>query len=125
MAATLRITDNPQRWPSIICKDISGVELPSSQKRGGIVERIQLHDIRRQTTIESLVPCIIDGLKSECRESPPLLLWNDRGLSLFDEVLGSPEYYPAAREWTLLHTAVHKIAYSISSGDRLIELGAG
>lgn len=124
MTATLRInTNDAQHWTPAYTKDVFKIEPSAPRKR--TVERIQLHDIRRQTTTQSLVPCIVDGLKSEFRESPSLLLWNDRGLSLFDEVLGSPDYYPASREWSLLRTAVHKIAYSISSGDRLIELGAG
>ena len=124
MATTLSISRNAQSWSPIFSKDLSLAETSSSKKVSN-VERIQLHDIRRQATAQSLVPCIVDGLKSQHRESPSLLLWNDRGLSLFDAVLDSPDYYPATREWSLLHNAVCKIAYSISSGDRLIELGAG
>lgn len=125
MATTLRISRDAQYRSLILSNDAFKAETPSSSKNVRNVERIQLHDIRRQDTAQNLVPCIMDGLKSECRESPPLLLWNDRGLSLFDAVLDSPDYYPATREWSVLHNAVNRIAHSISSGDRVIELGAG
>lgn len=125
MAITISISTDAQSWSPILSKDVFRAETSSFNGSVRNVERIQLHDIRRQATAQSLVPCIVDGLKSERRECPPLLLWNDRGLSLFDAVLDSPDYYPATREWSLLHNAVHKISYSISSGDRLIELGAG
>ncbi|KAK2592654.1 hypothetical protein QQS21_009653 [Conoideocrella luteorostrata] len=88
-------------------------------------ELIQLHDIRQQPTAQNLVPAIVKGLSAPSKDLPSLLLWNDHGLSLYDTVLESPDYYPATREWSLLHTVVHKITHSISSGDRLVELGAG
>jgi uncharacterized SAM-dependent methyltransferase len=74
---------------------------------------------------QSLLPSILDGLRSEHRTSPSLLLWNDEGLSLYDAVLEAPDYYPSTREWSLLHNVVQRIASKISSGDRLMELGAG
>jgi uncharacterized SAM-dependent methyltransferase len=86
---------------------------------------LQVIDIRRQKAPASLVPSILAGLRSKERELPGLLLWNDRGLSLFDAVLESPDYYLTRREWSLLSAAVHEIVSSIQSGDRLIELGAG
>ncbi|OCK74422.1 hypothetical protein K432DRAFT_339000 [Lepidopterella palustris CBS 459.81] len=125
MAITSSISRDAKSRSSILSKNVFRAETSSSNRSGRDVQRIQLHDVRRQATAQSLVPCIVDGLKSERRQSPPLLLWNDRGLSLFDAVLDSPDYYPATREWSLLHNAVRKISYSISSGDRLIELGAG
>lgn len=112
MATTVAVT---QDWPK-----------KAEAASGVVVERIQLHDIRRQTTAQGLVPSIVSGLKKvEDRESPSLLLWNDAGLSLFDGVLESQNYYLANREWTLLRQQVDKIVSSIASGDRLIELGAG
>lgn len=126
MANALGITQDTQLWSPILTKDILKPQSSSSTKSHvRNVERIQVRDIRRQATAQRLVPCITDGLNSEHRESPSLLLWNDRGLSLFDAVLDSPDYYLTTREWSLLRDSVQKIAYSISSGDRLIELGAG
>lgn len=89
------------------------------------VERIQLHDIRQRAYHQNLVPSMVTGLQSESKELPSLLLWNDRGQQLFDVILDSQDYYPASRETELLHNCVQRIVYSTSSGDRLIELGAG
>ena len=123
------ISGDAQSSSTILSKDVLRTETLSSTKgsvRNKNAEQIQVHDIRcREAIAQSLVPCIVDGLKSERRESPPLLLWNDRGLSLFNAVLDSLDYYLATREWSLLHNAVHKICYSILSGDRLIELSTG
>ncbi|OQE34623.1 hypothetical protein PENCOP_c016G07432 [Penicillium coprophilum] len=89
------------------------------------IPRIQLHDIRHKTDDEGLVPQILSGLESDEKELPSLLLWNGRGLELFDEILDSQKYYPARREPKLLSECVQKVAYNISSGERVIELGAG
>lgn len=87
--------------------------------------RIHLHDIRRQTNSESLPTQIVAGLKEEQKSLPSLLLWNGRGLKLFDAILDSGKYYPAKREPELLASCMPKIAHKISSGERVIELGAG
>ncbi|OQE17795.1 hypothetical protein PENFLA_c023G05373 [Penicillium flavigenum] len=97
----------------------------STLARSPTVARIQLHDIRQKTDDEGLVPQILSGLESDEKELPSLLLWNGRGLQLFDAILDSQKYYPATREPTLLSSCVQKMAYNISSGERVIELGAG
>lgn len=125
MASAFAFTRDVFTWPKARNTDeIKPQKAHRPQKRLR-AERIPLHDVRQQPTAQSLVPSIVDGLSSNPRELPALLLWNDGGLSLFDAVLESPNYYPATREWSLLHNVVHKIAHTISSGDRLIELGAG
>ena len=96
-----------------------------TQDNADVSRGLQLVDIRHQAAPTSLVPLILSGLRSQERELPGLLLWNDRGLSLFDAVLESPDYYLTRREWSLLCAAVHEIVSTIQSGDRLIELGAG
>lgn len=88
-------------------------------------KRLQIIDIRRQKAPTSLVPLVIAGLQTKERELPGLLLWNDRGLSLFDAVLDSPNYYLTRREWSLLCAVVDEVFSSVQSGDRLVELGAG
>jgi uncharacterized SAM-dependent methyltransferase len=74
---------------------------------------------------QSLLPSILNGLRSEQKTSPSLLLWDDEGLSLYDVVLEAPEYYPSIREWVLLRNVAQRIASKFTSGDRLMELGAG
>lgn len=99
---------------------------PDASSRRARYGGLQVHNLRQATTAtNSLVPSIIQGLRAEDRELPSLLLWDDQGLSLFNAILDSPEYYLANKEWALLHNEVHNIVASISSGDRLVELGAG
>lgn len=106
-------------WPGALSHhQATGV----ARRLGG---HIQVHDIRRTTDDEGLVPQILSGLDSDEKELPSLLLWNERGLQLFDAILDSKLYYPATREPELLSTSVQKLAYSISSGEKVIELGAG
>ena len=89
------------------------------------VPRIQLHDIRQQSNSDGLVAQITAGLRVGEKVLPSLLLWNGRGLQLFDAILDSGKYYPAKREPELLSTCMSKVAYRISPGERIIELGAG
>ncbi|EIT80983.1 histidine-specific methyltransferase [Aspergillus flavus] len=85
----------------------------------------QILDIRKRTSRIDLYHEILAGLRAKDKELPSLLLWNDRGLDLFSEILNSDEYYPRRRETQLLQTHVNEFTRSISSGERLIELGAG
>ncbi|KAL3421183.1 Ergothioneine biosynthesis protein 1-like protein 1 [Phlyctema vagabunda] len=96
-----------------------------TRKRYLAVEDTQLYDIRQQTERLNLIPEILNGLRREHKELPSLLLWDSRGLGLFDVILDSTNYYPSKREPELLQARVRKIASTISSGDRVIELGAG
>lgn len=58
---------------------------------------------------------------------PSLLLWDEKGQSLYDSILGTPSYYPYRVENTLLQKQISDIASTIASSttDILIELGAG
>jgi uncharacterized SAM-dependent methyltransferase len=115
--ATSILTQRPQQAYHIIT--------PAKKRHTG-VEHIQLHDIRQQTGRLNLIPDILSGLGCENnKELPSLLLWDSRGLDLFGAILDSNSYYPATREPELLQASVRKIASTISSGDRVIELGAG
>jgi uncharacterized SAM-dependent methyltransferase len=116
--------DDPFWTPILPSDSLSAVKPPVNEKDSH-AERIQIFDTRRQIISQDLVRGIIEGLKSAERESPPLLLWNEPGLSLFDAVIGSPDYYPARREWLLLHDSIEEIVATIAGGDRVIELGAG
>ncbi|CAH0020816.1 unnamed protein product [Clonostachys rhizophaga] len=112
-------------WTPILPTDSSSAVKTLVNEKDSHAERIQIFDTRRQIISQDLVRGIIEGLKSAERESPPLLLWNEPGLSLFDAVIGSPDYYPARREWLLLHDSIQEIVATIANGDRVIELGAG
>ncbi|KAK3502418.1 histidine-specific methyltransferase [Neurospora crassa] len=58
---------------------------------------------------------------------PSLLLWDEKGQSLYDSILATPSYYPYRVENTLLQEQISDIASTIASSttDILVELGAG
>lgn len=58
---------------------------------------------------------------------PSLLLWDEKGQSLYDSILATPSYYPYRVENTLLQKKISDIASTIASSttDILVELGAG
>lgn len=58
---------------------------------------------------------------------PSLLLWDEKGQSLYDSILATPSYYPYRVENALLQKQIGHIASTIASSttDILVELGAG
>ena len=58
---------------------------------------------------------------------PSLLLWDEKGQSLYDSILATPYYYPYRVENALLQKQISHIATPIASSttDILVELGAG
>lgn len=58
---------------------------------------------------------------------PSLLLWDDKGKSLYEDILATKHYYPFHVEKELLEQHMHEIAASIASSgtDMLVELGSG
>jgi uncharacterized SAM-dependent methyltransferase len=118
---TINVQDT-RGWPSPFP---NAAYQPDASSRRVRYSGLQVHNLRRQAATGSLVPSILQGLRAEERELPSLLLWNDQGLSLFNAVLDSADYYLANKEWALLRDEVQNIVASISSGDRLIDLGAG
>ena len=68
---------------------------------------------------------IIEGLRSEPKFIPSVLLWNDDGLRLFDEVTRTPHYYPNHTEIDLLNSHADDITKNIVSNSVVIELGSG
>ncbi|KAI1823114.1 DUF323 domain protein [Xylaria intraflava] len=59
------------------------------------------------------------------RQLPTLLLYNEKGLQLFEKITYLEEYYPTNAEIDVLKRSVAAIAANIPSGSMLIELGSG
>jgi EasF-like predicted methyltransferase len=98
---------------------------------GSIQEHPDILDIRGPSVIPSLNLCAqtLESLRlpfnSKC--FPSLLLWNEKGQRLFNEILSSSDYYPVNSEIDLVQQNAHDLAQKIvSSGSTLlVELGAG
>lgn len=59
------------------------------------------------------------------RRMPTLLLYDERGLQLFEEITYLEEYYLTNAEIETLTTHAEAIARFIESGSQVIELGSG
>lgn len=72
----------------------------------------------------SLVEDVRRGFASHPRALPPKWLYDDAGSDLFDQITRLPEYYPFAREHTILTEHAAEIV-SASGATTLVELGSG
>lgn len=85
-------------------------------------------DIRSDTTGFELKKLIISGLNpvnGEEKTLPTLLLYDDDGLRLFEEITYLDEYYLTEEEIAILGTYAHQIAERIPDGSNIVELGSG
>ncbi|KAK3900942.1 histidine-specific methyltransferase [Staphylotrichum tortipilum] len=79
--------------------------------------------------LDNLGTAIVDGLSQPpgSKSLPALLLWDEKGQTLYDDLLTWPEYYPYRVEAELLNDKIGDITATIalSRADILVELGAG
>jgi EasF-like predicted methyltransferase len=104
---------------------------PTAITAASVRESLDILDIRGPSVTPSL------SLRAKTLESlslsfgskcfPSLLLWNENGQRLFNEILTTSDYYPLRTEMDLVQQNAHDIAQKIvSSGSTLlVELGAG
>lgn len=85
-------------------------------------------DIRRQEIGFS----VIDDMQQKLRpgdgkekKMPTLLLYDEKGLKLFEDITYLDEYYLTRAEIDVLKTYADHIAERIQSGSQVIELGSG
>ena len=98
----------------------------SSQSDSGSNARVI--DIRR----DEIEFSVHDSIRSQLRPAngaekrlPTLLLYDERGLKLFEEITYLDEYYLTNAEIDVLERFGHNIAERIPAGSQLIELGSG
>jgi len=88
---------------------------------------IDIIDIRRDAVEINLKGEILSLLKPESgpKKLPTLLLYNERGLQLFEEITYLEEYYLTNAEIDVLERSADSIAKAIKPGSMVIELGSG
>jgi uncharacterized SAM-dependent methyltransferase len=74
---------------------------------------------------KELAPLIIEGLKSSPKFFPSLLLWDDRGLAIYERIMKSRDYYLTHAEAQLIRLNADSIVETIPSGSVILELGSG
>ncbi|KAK8017067.1 hypothetical protein PG993_015256 [Apiospora rasikravindrae] len=113
----------PEKPPSQV--DVSSVQSSTDEER----HKIDIIDIRDGRQSFNLVPAIRHSLQHRNEDGhrtlPSLLLWNERGLKLFEELTYAPEYYLTNTEIALLEAHSREIAQTIEPGTILLELGSG
>ncbi|KAI8956087.1 DUF323 domain protein [Xylaria longipes] len=88
---------------------------------------VDIIDIRRDTVEASLKGEIYKLFRPEelPRKLPTLLLYDEKGLQLFEKITYLEEYYLTNAEIEILQRSAAAIAANIPSGSMLIELGSG
>lgn len=85
-------------------------------------------DIRRDAEQLSLIDEIRRGLRPENgseKRLPTLLLYDEAGLKLFEEITYLEEYYLTNTEINLLEKHAASIAQHVEPGSIIVELGSG
>ncbi|KAL8730718.1 MAG: hypothetical protein Q9166_003910 [cf. Caloplaca sp. 2 TL-2023] len=87
-----------------------------------------IEDIRQDTSDVCILDELRDGLRPRdgCeKRMPTLLLYDERGLQLFEDITYLDEYYLTNAEIEVLQTHSPAIATSIPEGCMILELGSG
>ncbi|ESZ94290.1 hypothetical protein SBOR_5326 [Sclerotinia borealis F-4128] len=74
---------------------------------------------------QDLAPIIVAGLRSTPRSFPSLLLWDEYGLSVYEKITNSKDYYPSRVEAEVLRDNVDSIISTIAPNSVILELGSG
>ncbi|KAL4933010.1 histidine-specific methyltransferase [Aspergillus undulatus] len=82
-------------------------------------------DIRAAKRDIELREALQQSIHSGSTALPDLLLWDEQGLRLFEEVTYCPSYYLTGEEISLLEKNRLQIANHIPDGSMLVELGSG
>ena len=101
---------------------------PISGASQGLDESIHIKDIRQPRHEDSLVEEIHRGLnppKGKLKSLPTLLLYDELGLKLFEDITYLEEYYLTNAEIDVLESHAADIARVIVPGSMIVELGSG
>ncbi|KAK2839253.1 hypothetical protein FQN49_006323 [Arthroderma sp. PD_2] len=86
---------------------------------------VDIVDIRGINLESSLAQDIYQGLQAEKKKLPTLLLYDTKGLRLFEDITYLDEYYLTNAEIEVLETNAAKIAALVPENCQLVELGSG
>ncbi|KAF3482208.1 DUF323 domain-containing protein [Arthroderma uncinatum] len=90
-----------------------------------VISNVDIVDIRGINLESSLAQDIYRGLQAEEKKLPTLLLYDTKGLRLFEDITYLDEYYLTNAEIEVLETNAAKIAALIPENCQLVELGSG
>lgn len=139
MVDTTHLVDTPNRQSEITSKTASlPVKRPASPSPPVTppnAQTYQIVDIRSTSATgtddafgdSNLIESIVAGLDKPYNQKsiPTLVLYDNRGLQLFDQITYLPEYYLTNAEIDILKRKGDEIVAHIPDGSAIIELGAG
>lgn len=95
-------------------------------------EIVDVHAHETSEDLRAIQQQILDGLQRPEKNLPTLLLYDERGLRLYDDITTKvPEYYLFGAEEEILKNHASEIVAAIHrptgliAGEKVIELGAG
>ncbi|KAL9622589.1 MAG: hypothetical protein Q9160_003086 [Pyrenula sp. 1 TL-2023] len=94
----------------------------------GNANHVEVIDIHQEKPDQSLLTLTLECLQPRDggpRRLPTLLLYDELGLRLFEDITYLKEYYPTNAEIEVLQTHCDKIVEYIPEGAQLVELGSG
>ena len=68
---------------------------------------------------------IVSSLKQTDPVLPSMLIWDDTGPNLFENLTQDPGYYPFHEELAILTRCADEMAQQVKPGSLLLELGCG
>lgn len=68
---------------------------------------------------------IVSSLEKTEPVLPSMLIWNDTGPKLFENLTQDPGYYPFHEELAILTRCADEMARQVKPGSLLLELGCG
>ena len=91
-------------------------------------QQISVIDIRREESEFSILDEMRKKLnpeKSHEKRMPTMLLYDEQGLKLFEEITYLDEYYLTNAEIEILEKHAADIAQHVQAGSQIVELGSG
>lgn len=98
---------------------------PSAVNNLSTVEIVDIHQNDMNFSLVDVLHKNLDPPKGQSRSFPTLLLYDTKGLKLFEKITYLDDYYPTNAEIEVLTMHAKRIAERIPENAQLIELGSG
>ncbi|KAL7749401.1 hypothetical protein RI367_005272 [Sorochytrium milnesiophthora] len=101
------------------------VKPAQSLKQQQPADNVCIIDIRSSAQMDPLQSLVIRGMQTQSRSLPTFLLYDDKGLQLFDQITYLDEYYLTGCEIDILQQHAAELARTVPDNALIVELGAG
>ena len=91
-------------------------------------DHLSIVDIRRgilSTDVVDAMKTMLNPGKGQLKNLPTLLLYNEKGLKLFEDITYLDEYYVTDAEIEVIQNYANEIVETVSAGSLVLELGSG